>query len=149
MVWSASKTALQQALQKTDIEALRLKAYAVQARLSMAAGNVSGNAILQTAAIFQDGIAVWNEAKGLTGIAQYAADQKDVPIATVVADFEAMETAALAIRDLVIATFPKNASGKMNYRTLNADASISTDAFTPAQTATLRDRLADFEVTIG
>lgn len=150
MAFPASLSTLNDALRTAMRTAASLKTYSISARDQMAAVNVSGNLItdnlLQN---FKAAIEQWESAAALPGIGQFAKDQFDDPALDIGAEFTAMVNAAKAVRDWVVANFPKDAGGKMSYRTLNLDGSISVDAFTPGQTTGLRTQLDAFIATVG
>ena len=150
MAFPASLSTLNDALRRAMGNAVSLKNFSVGARDQMAAGNVSGNLIsdnlLQN---YKSAIEQWEAAAALPGIGQFAKDQFDDQALNIGAEFTAMVNAAKAARDWIVTNFPKDAGGKMSYRTLNADGSMSVDAFTPAQTAGLRTELDNFIATVG
>lgn len=150
MAFPASQVTLNDALRTAQRNAVNLKNFATGARNQMEAANVSGNLItdnlLQN---FKSAIEQWEAAAALPGIGQKAKDELDDQGLDVGVEFTAMVNSAKAVRDWIVTNFPKDASGKMSYRTLNADGSISVDAFTPAQTAPLRTQLDNFIATVG
>lgn len=150
MAFPGSRITLRKALEGAQQASVNLQRYATNVKNDMAAGNISGNQLsdnlLQN---FKSAIELWETAAALPGMGQYAKDQLDMPGLDVGPEFTTMLNAAKAVRDWIVVNFPKDASGKMSYRTLNADGSMSVDAFTPAQTAGLRTELDNFIATVG
>ena len=127
----------------------RMVLFATQNRDLMAAGDVSGNLVLQVQTEFHAAILRWNDIKAIPGIAQYAKDQEDDQNYDVVTEFNTMVNAASAVRDRVESDIPTAAGGWMNLQKFEADHTISTRAFTPAQTTQLRTDLDAFIATVS
>ncbi len=139
---------LSKGLQKAENESIRAKAFATQARNALLAGNVSANAVIQIMTNFKSSIEVWDSVSSLPGIAQYTRDQYDNQAYDVVAEFVAMRTQAVAVRDWVITNFPAS-GGFIQKDTLQADGAITVRQFTPAQTTGLQTALADLIAAIA
>jgi len=139
---------LSKGLQKAENESIRAKAFATQARNALLAGNVSANAVIQIMTNIKSSIEVWDSVSSLPGIAQYTRDQYDNQAYDVVAEFLAMRTQAVAVRDWVITNFPSS-GGFIQKDTLEADGAITVRQFTPAQTTGLQIALADLIAAIA
>ena len=139
---------LSKAYSKAQNESIRVKQFATSARNALIAGPVSANAVIQIMTNLKSSIEVWDSVSSLSGIAQYAKDQEDDQTYDVVAEFLAMETEAIAVRDWVITNFPA-VGGFIQKDTLELDGSITVRQFTPAQTTGLQTALADLVFAIG
>lgn len=115
----------------------------------MAAGDVSANVMEQVMGEFVGALQTWGVSKAVPGIADYAKEQYDDPAYDVIAEFNTMETAAEAVRDWVVANFPKDGDGYVLKEKYQADGLIVQRMFTPAQTAGLRTELDAFILTVS
>ncbi len=140
---------LSKAYQRAQTEAIRVKAFATQARNALLAGTVSANAIIQIMSNLKSTVEVWDSVSSVPGIAQYARDQEDDQTYDVVAEFTAMRAEAVASRDWIITNFPTSAGGFIEKDTLEADGAITVRQFTTAQTTGLQTALADLIAAIA
>ena len=133
--------------------AVRAKSFAQAHHDAMAAGNVSANLVLQVLQEFKSLIERWTAIAALPGIGGYAIDQENDAGYNVGTEFTVMLSAAVAVRDRIIAEMPKatapaGVAGMLAIVTIAADGGFSTSSFTPAQTANLRTDLAAFAAAI-
>lgn len=132
---------LGRAYQKGQVEAINLRAYAVASNLQLASGNVSANAVITVLQRMVGSIAVFDEVSAVAGIVAYAENEENDVNYDVAAEFTAMRTEAIGVRDWILTNFPTAVSGEIIKDTLEADGSITVRQFTIAQTAGLRTAL--------
>jgi hypothetical protein len=114
----------------------------------MAAGNVSGNAVIQALATLTGSIAVFDAVAALPGIAAYAKTEENDPAYDVVVEYTAMRAEAAGCRDWILTNFPTAPSGEILKDTLEADGSITVRQFNNSQTAGLQNALGLLIATI-
>lgn len=87
----------------------------------------------------------------MPGMAAYAQSvgATNNPAYDAVAEFQAWKAALLAIRDHILATFPKDVNGFLLFMTFNADGTTSVRQFTVAQVATLNTLIDAALATLG
>lgn len=132
---------LAKAYQRGQNEAIRAKNYATQASAQLAAGSVSGNAVIQVMSQMKSFVEIFDGVSSTPGIAQYARDQENDQGYDVVAEFTAMRNECVACRDWVITNFPTSAGGFIEKDTLEVDGAITVRSFTSGQTAGLQTAL--------
>lgn len=138
----AFKTAgLSKAYNTAQEEAIRLKEYAQSHRAGLIANAQTGFFIEEIMLRMPKAVAVWDAAKNLPGMLQYAKDQHDDPTYDVVLEFTAMRDAAIAVSQWIFDNFPKSAGGFVEKQTYEIDFSITEATFTSAQTAGLQTAL--------
>lgn len=123
--------------------------FAIEVRAAMAASPVSANRVVQVHRSFQRAIDRWNTIKGIPGIEQYAKDQEDDQTYDVTGEFNAMITAAEAVRDQVETDIPADGSGFLLLKQFDVGHDLTTRDFSPAQTSTLRTTLASFIAAVS
>lgn len=69
------------------------------------------------------------------GLATYAKAQTDDPAYDIAAEYVTFRDALAALKDDLVARFPKDANGYLLYQTIQADGSIQNRNFTAAQLA--------------
>jgi hypothetical protein len=154
MAFRASTQIKTDALTEVKQGAVRAKALATQLRNAMAAGNTSAQTILNLLLQVKTLIDRWGALAATPGLAAYAQDQENDPAYDVAAEFTAMRSALVAVRDRIIndlptATAPAGAVGRIAVYTIDATGALIADAFTPAQTVNLRADLDAFIATIS
>ena len=82
-----------------------------------------------------------NAIKAIAGIAQYAKDQEDDQTYNVVAEFNALQAAVVAVMDNIQSTFPVDVDGYLLEKQWNAQGTYDFRQFTGAQLSTLRGLL--------
>ena len=118
------KTAgLSKAYNGAQEEAIRLKEYAQNHRAGLIANAQTGFFIEEIMLRMPQAVAIWDAAKNLPGMLEYAKDQHDDPTYDVVDNF------------------PKSAGGFIEKQTYETDFSITEAMFTPAQTSGLQTSL--------
>lgn len=129
-------------LEKVDLRMIQLRKFCVVEIAVMAAGDVPARRILERIyAEMTNAQAQFTLAAAMSGIGQYAKDQKNSQGLDVVAEFNAVTTAVQAAADWVLNTFPQS-GGYLQATTLEAgDATVQQRQFSPAQTAGLRTAL--------
>jgi hypothetical protein len=153
MAFRASSQIKADGLSEAKRLALRAKSFAQSHHAAMAAGNVSANLVLQVLQEFKSLIERWTAIAGIAGLGLYAQDQEGDMLYDVGVEFLAMRSAAIDVRDRIIAEMPKATApagvvGRLAIQTIEADGAITTAVFTPAQTANLRADLTTFIGTI-
>jgi hypothetical protein len=141
---------LSKAYAKAQTEAIRIRSYASNAQNTLANNTVSANLVIGIMFEMKSAIEVWDAVAALSGIAQYARDQEDDQAYNVVAEFNAMRTEAVGVRDWIITNFPDSGDPD-NYllrEQINPDGSIVTRQFTSAQTSGLQTALGQLVATI-
>jgi hypothetical protein len=139
---------LGKAYTKAQNEAIRVKAFATQARNALIAGTVSANAVMQIMTNMKSSIEVWDSVSSLAGIGAYADNEENDPAYDVAAEFTSMRAEAVTVRDWVITNFPAS-GGFIQKDTLEVDGAITVRQFTPAQTTGLQTALADLIAAIA
>jgi hypothetical protein len=88
----------------------------------------------------------------IPGIAQYIKDQEGDQNYDIAAEYTAMRSAVVAIRDWIYTSMPKVDQAGTLYMAVQAlaqDGTVSDRTFTPAQTAPLRALIDTFRGTVG
>jgi hypothetical protein len=127
--------------------ASQLKKLAQDTNTQLAAGNTSANVIKQILEYCQQAKAANQATAAMTGIVAHARAQEGDVNYDVAAQWTAMNAAIDAVITQVLADVPTGAGGFRLVETWTAGG-VSVRTFTPAQTATLRARLADLIATI-
>lgn len=140
---------LAKAYSRGQTQAIQCKTVAQSASAALAADNQSANAIIQLLSQMKSFIETFDAVAATPGLAAYAQEQENDPAYDVVAEFNAMRAAAVAVRDWIITNFPTSAGGFIEKDTLNADGSITVRQFTPAQTVGLVAALDALVATIA
>lgn len=121
-------------------EAIRLKSFATSNSSILAADDVSANLVQQIMLNMKSSIEIFDTVSGTAGMAQYARDQQDDQAYDVVAEFLAMRTAAVVVRDWVINNFP-TVGGFIQKDSYELDGAITVRKFTNVETAALQSHL--------
>jgi len=142
------------ALVEVKSSAIRARALAVQLSNAMAAGDTSAQTILNLLLQVKTLIDRWVALAATPGLAAYAQDQENDATYDVVAEFTAMRTALVAVRDRIIndlptASAPPGVAGRIAVYSIDATGTLIADLFTPAQTASLRADLDAFIATVS
>ena len=135
------------ALLEAQTEARNLKTYATNVRDAMAAGTVSANLVTECYLKVVISSAVFNDAKKVPGIAQYAKDQFSDQNLNIVQAFGVMVGTIGVVISEIQSTYPVDVNGWLLERKFTSDG-FSTRTFTPAQTVNLRNKLTDLIATI-
>jgi len=122
-------------------ESANVHAFATNRRANLIAVNQTGDAIEAIMTRMRDAVILWDGASGLPGMVQWARDQEDDQSYDVVAEFLAMRTAAVAVSQWVKDNFPTGAGGYIEKEFYQANFTIESRNFTPAQTVDLQDLL--------
>lgn len=91
----------------------------------------------------------FNEWAATPGIAVYAQAQENDVNYNVVAEFNAMLSAFISVRDWLIGAFPKDGNGFLSYQVLNVSGQVSNRVFTQADLATAVTLIGTAIATIG
>lgn len=134
-------------LQDIDRLAIQLKAYANNAVAALN-GTVTSSQILGVYSNLSSMKAQFTAAAGVSGLAQYAKDQKNSQSLDVVAEFTAMIAAIDTCRSWISTNFPKDGNGFLLSQTLGASGPVDR-TFTSAQTVTLKTALTALAETIN
>lgn len=150
MSFPASTQLLAQALSSACQAAVNMKNNAVSIRTRSAAGNINRTDVTQFLSQLNVVISQWTAIQSLSGIGAYAQQQLGSPTLDAVAEFGGMVTQATALRDWIVANFPKDAvSGAWLLTSFDATGAQQVLQFTSAQLAAFRTQLAAFEATIS
>lgn len=149
MTFPSSSTSLAQAWISVQSTAKRIKTAAQDLRDSSAAGSISSRTVINFATSLADVTDQFAATRLLTGIAQYARDQIGDQGIDVVAEFTAMETAAIETRDWITANFPQDGSGYLLMVQFDVNGRQSIRTLAAAQTAGLRTELDALIATIS
>lgn len=106
----------QDALNKSIRKAETLKTYLADASVVMGSQTVSASLPLGVMSECMDALMVWNKAKAVSGIGQYAKDQFADQNLNIGAEFTAMVNAVQAVVDAVDTHIPKDADGYLLVR---------------------------------
>jgi hypothetical protein len=134
-------------LQDIDRLAIQLKAYANNAVAALN-GTVTSTQVLAMFSHLSNVKAQFSAAAGVSGLAQYAKDQKNSQSLDVVAEFTAMIAAIDTCRSWISTNFPKDANGYLLAATLG-EAALVDRTFTSAQTVNLKTVLQSLAATIS
>lgn len=141
MAWPASTFTLQTILDSVDGHAANLKAAGERISTDSAANGSDRDTLLRFAQLLSAGINQWTFAASIPEMASFARTAKRDAGIDVAAEFSAMLTSAIALRDWIVANVPAP--------TIGSDGYYTNQTFTVAQTAPLRTRIAAFVATIG
>lgn len=131
-------------------QAAGLKSLATVISTNSAAGPIPRQTIIDFLRALATGIVRWQSAAETPGIVAYAREQVDNPALDIVAEFNAMVNAAIALRDWIVANFPKDAaSGAWLVATFGSDGRPTSLTFTTAQLAQFRTNVGTFTATIS
>lgn len=123
------------------------KRLANDTKTAMAAGNVSASVIRQLLEGCLAAKAEFTAAAGVTGLAAYAQQQEGDEAYDVAAEFTAMQSAITGIINEIVALVPTGTGGYVLMEKWEATG-VSSRQVTPAQTATLRDKLDTFIASV-
>lgn len=129
---------LSKAYNAAQNEAILLKQYALNHRAGLIANAQTGFFVEGIMLRMPQAVAIWDAAKDLPGMPDYAKEQSDNPAYDVVAEFTAMRAAAMAVSQWVFDNFPKSAGGFIEKQTYETNFTITEVTFTSAQTAGLQ-----------
>jgi hypothetical protein len=116
-------------------QAATTKGFLVTQRALMVAPTVSATVPLGVITHLAGVIVRLDALSGTPGLPQYAKDQQNNQAYDVAAAYTNMRQQMLAVRDNLIAMFPKDGNGFLLYQTLSAAGVISARTFTAAQVA--------------
>jgi hypothetical protein len=127
-----------------------IKQRAESLKTSSAAGPIPAASVLDLLTYLADQKLVLSRVAGLTGIAAYAQEQVGDPALNVATEYSNMIAAVDAVRDWVLANFPKDGSGYLLVTQFAGDNSGRTVSrqFSSAETAGLRTVLDALIATI-
>jgi hypothetical protein len=149
MPFPASQQTLKAGLDSAIATAASLQQFVSNARNASAAGNVGRFSILNLSRQLGDGVTSWNAIAALPGIVAYGQAQYGSAL-DIAGEFTAMVNAAAALRDWIIANFPKDVgSGAVLVYTVNASGQLTELQFTSAQLAPFRTQADTFLATIS
>ncbi len=150
MAWPASTQTIVDAFQETNKKALGMKTRVQAVRDNSAAGPIDRNILLNLQRDLDTAIDLWNTAKAITGIVQYAKDQFADQALDVAAEFNGMVNAAITLRDWIFNNFPTDAgTGAVLVHTVDIEGAVTHLTFSSAQLATFRTHADTFTATIG
>lgn len=149
MAFPATSPTLYEALKKLRDSSGGLKAYAADQKAKLAASSISANSIIEMMVNFQKSIDGWDAVASTPGLADYAKAQYSSATLDIVAEYQAMRSAAVAVVTWVQSNFPKDASGYLLKDQFDASAGLAVRSFTPAQTAGLQTALTSFIASVA
>jgi len=115
----------------------------------MAAGNVTSTYVLDTLAYLVSALNIFNAAKTVPGIGQYAKDQFDDAGLDIVAEANTMIAAIESARDAIISAIPNDGTYMLMRQKPDVNGAIVDRTFTPAQSAGLQTALNAVIATIS
>lgn len=148
MAFPASQQRLADALAVISSGALALKNQVQRLRDDSAAGDTNRDRYVGLMRAITDNTTRWQQAAGVGGLAEYAQDQYDNVSLDVAAEYLAMRTAALALRDWIFANIPMSGQTPLTYNLLSDGTQVPL-TFTSAQTAGFRTEADAFIGTVG
>lgn len=140
MAWPASTFTLQTILDSVDGHAVNLKAAGERIATDSAANGSDRDTLLRFAQLLSRAIDYWAFASSVPEIVAFAKTAKRDSEIDVAAEFNAMRTAAISLRDWIVSNVPAP--------TIGTDGYYTNQTFTVAQTAPLRTRITSFVATI-
>jgi len=149
MAFPASQQLLVQALSKASELALRIKGHAQRVRDDSASGPIPRVNVVALMGALTKSIDAWNSISQLSGIQQYARDQYDDQNLNIGAEFTAMRSAAIVLRDWIFDNYPKAASGAWESLSHTNDGAGVALTFTSAQLSQFRTEADAFLATIS
>lgn len=120
--------------------AAEIKDACARTATAMAAANTPATTVFDLLIRAKQTIARFNTLKSTPGLAEYAKAQNDDPTYEVGAEFAAMLVALTLLASQIESDFPKDGNGFLLAQTFGASGPVDR-AFTPAQTAAIRNRL--------
>jgi hypothetical protein len=121
--------------------AAHIKVYSQDLRSASAAGPIQAATIVLYADQLASAKAAFDRYTAVPGLAAYAREQVNDPALDIVAEYQTMAAQLVAVRDWIIANFPKDASGYLLYHQFDAAGKIVQRTLSSAQTAGLRTQL--------
>ena len=140
---------LGQEYQAAQREASSLRSFASNFQSQLAAGDMSANAVISALVRMAQSIAVWDRVSAVPGLVAYAQNEENDGTYDVAAEFTAMRTETIGVRDWILTNFPTAVSGEIIKDTLENDGSITVRRFTPAETVGLQSALGLLVATIS
>lgn len=135
-------TAIRASAGRVKVESQRLSAQSV-------AGDIEAQVVVR----YADALASCNDQFArytvVPGLVAYVRAQINDDTLDIVAEYNTMLTQINAVRNWIIANFPKDANGFLLYHTFGATGRIVQRTLTPAQTAGLRTQLDALIATIA
>jgi hypothetical protein len=116
-------------------------------RSTLAANNVPWTDFVRVQASLSWALTQMDAAAAVPGMEQYAKDQEGDQAYNVAADYTAMRTAVLAIRDWIYTNMPRSGNFVATQQ-LAQDGTLTDAIYTPAQTAGLRTLIDNFKATV-
>lgn len=133
--FQASTVTTQDAYADIRRQAVATKAFLATNRALLVAPTSSANVPIAVIRHLSDVIPRLDALAVTPGLPQYAKDQHSNQSYDVVAQYNAMKTLMVSVRDTLITMFPKDANGFLLYQTLNASGVLVTRTFAAAQVA--------------
>lgn len=150
MPYPASQTVAKNALDSVTVVALRLKGLAQTLRTQSAAGSTPRRSYIALQRQIQIGLDQWAVAAAVPGLAQYAKDQYADQNLDIVAEYQAMRSAAEALRDWIFSAIPTDAgSGAALLEVYDQGGNPTDIMVTTGQSAGFRTAADTFLATIG
>ncbi len=115
----------------------------------IAAGPVSSSQVVGLAAYFYSQLQVLNQVAAIGGIAAYAQAQINNASENIATDFSNMTAALQATINWIVANFPVDSSGYLQYQKYDANGNFVYLQFTSAQLSGLQTQLTSLAATIN
>ena len=147
MSYPASTLTLARALASIDGHANKMKTRADNLRAASAAGDTQRRLYVDVLHQIATVLDAWDAAIAVPGLVAYARAEKNNQTLDVVAEFNAMRAALIALRDEVFGSLPVNGGGVVEYA-VTVDGDRVPLVFTPAQTANFRTAAAAFIASV-
>lgn len=148
MAFPANQIRLAPALDQVAGIMKGVRAFALDRRAAMAAGNVAANSIIDLWERLKTSKAQLQSLASTPGLADYAQDQYGNESLNISTEFTAVINAIDGVTGNIESTFPKDASNWLLAASFGASA-LTYRQFTPAQTSTLQGLLQTLADTIS
>ena len=149
MAFPASQQLLVNGLEQARTHALSLQRSVQQLHDDSLAGSVARDRLIGIMGMLAEAVTVWTDIATLSGMAQYARDQYDDQALDVVAEFTAMNAAAVVLRDWVFTNYPTGTGGSWLTYSFDNSGVRTVLTFSTAQLVDFRTEAATFLATIS
>lgn len=150
MTFPASTITTSEAWDSIRKQAVRLKAYVQNMRDKTATGDVERQRFIDLQRFLDSSVDTWDSLTATPGLQAYVRDQVDNQTLDVAAEYLAMRTAAIALRDWIFAAIPTDAgSGAALLFIVDSEGNQQDIMVTTAQSATFRTEADTLLATIA
>jgi hypothetical protein len=150
MAFPASQQLLVSGLQSAIANANQIKQLSTVIKAQSEAGDIERKQLIGLMRLLSRAITEWAGVRALSGVSQYAKDQYANAGLDIVAEFVAMETEAIALRDWIASNFPKDiGSGAWLVEFYDTSGAATSLVFTTVELVGFRSRVDSLLATIG